>query len=97
MLGLVKFPPSLHWEQPSAVAIQALVRASRVDQMADQLAGEAIDIDPLEIVDFLAAEVEDRGAVLHSSADPLVIEYVPAHETPPIDRPIVRVARVGRR
>jgi hypothetical protein len=65
--------------------------------MADQLAGETIDIDPLKIVDFLAAEIEDRCAVLHSSADSLVIEYVPAHETPPIDRPIVTVARVGPR
>ena len=78
MLGLVKFRPSLHGEQPSAVAIQALVRASRVDQMADQLAGEAIDIDPLEIVDFLAAEVEDRCAVLPTPARiPLLLNMYP--------------------
>jgi hypothetical protein len=30
-----------------AVAIQTLVRASRVDQMADQLAGETIVLTPL--------------------------------------------------
>src|SRR5581483_10500741 len=54
-------------------------------------AGETIDIGPLEIVDFVAAEVEDRCAVLHSSADSLAIEYVSAHETPPIDRPMARL------
>jgi hypothetical protein len=55
------------------------VRASGVDQMADQLAGETTDIDPL--VDFLAAEVE-MDAQFSTPCKPAAMPLFPFEEVP---------------
>ncbi len=48
--------------------------------MSDQLARDPIDIDPFQVVEFCALEVEDCRAGHHANVDSFAIEYIAVHD-----------------
>src|SRR5882757_6393401 len=51
--------------------------------MSDQLAGDPIDIDPFQVVEFCAPEVEDCRAGHYANVDSFAIEYIAVHDPRP--------------
>src|SRR6266436_8208363 len=54
--------------------------------MSDQLARDPIDIDPFQVVEFCALEVEDCRAGHHANVDSFAIEYIAVHDPRPRER-----------
>src|SRR6266704_3412911 len=51
--------------------------------MSDQLARDPIDIEPFQVVEFCALEVEDCRAGHHANVDSFAIEYIAVHDPRP--------------
>jgi len=79
-------------KKPVAGAIKTLLCGSGVAQVTDKFAGRPIDIDPFNIVELLAREVEDLRAAHHRNVDASTIENTAAHERPPVEAPWQRRA-----
>jgi hypothetical protein len=78
--------PATDRKQPVIGAIKPLLRTRRIGKMPDQFAGQPIDLDALQLVQFLSLEVENSFACHHSDVDTLAIVYI--HDRPPIRGPI---------
>jgi len=68
-------------EQTVCPSIEALVRTTRVGQMADQLAGNAIDVHSSEIVQLGTMTIEYLVAYYDADGNTLAVDYV--HEILP--------------
>jgi hypothetical protein len=53
--------------------------------MADQFAGQAIDIGPFYSKEFFAREVEDLRAMHYRNVDAFAIENIAVHSRPPVE------------
>jgi hypothetical protein len=81
--------PATDRKQPVIGAIKPLLGTRRIGQMPDQFAGQPVDLDALQLVQFLSLEVEDSFASHHTDVDTLAIEYI--HDRPPIRGPMERL------
>ena len=66
--------------------------------MTDQFTGRAVNVDTLEIVKLLTAEIENFRAGRYADVHPLTVEYLAAHDRPPCPRgPATKAALIGQR
>ena len=55
--------------------------------MADEVAGEPVNVDAFEVKELLSLEIEDRRTDYSGNMDALAIEDVSVHDWPPLRWP----------
>ena len=55
--------------------------------MADEVAGEPVNVDAFEVKELLSLEIEDRRTDYSGNMDALAIEDVSVHDWPPLGLP----------
>jgi hypothetical protein len=71
-------------EQSIGGTVKPLLRTPGGTEMPDQFTGRAVDVDPFEIVKFLAGGIENLRADHDADQHALTVEQVAVHDQPPL-------------